>query len=501
MTCLQRTDLTTSQKIECAAQALARQAHGVISALSGEFGLSRPTVYEAAATAEAVLEQHFSQSALGTVAVAVDEAQLRRAIIALRVVAPNSIRAIEELIPLLYPGQRLSYGKIQQWLVEAEGHARRFHEQISLAGIRAGALDELFSQGNPVLAGIDLDSGYLFALAVGEDRSAATWAQLLRQGQAQDLDLGIVVKDAAQGIAAGVTAVFPEAEQRDDCFHAQYEMGKVRQRLERRAYAAIQREQEVRDQLQRTRAKERQRRRQLKQQLAWARCKCHQAMNDYDRFAAAVDQAQAAMSWVGLERGQLRSGEQVRTDILQAAQALRAVNYRGCRKVANYLTNRAPGLAAYAAQLQTQLEALTPTYGEAAVALAAVIIQVRDDLQQHRRPWQRREQSQHLLGAYQHLCQRLGKHADTLLEQVQRLWQQRHRASSAIEGFNSSLRPYLYVHKGVSAGFLALYRAYYNLRTRRWGRHKDTSAHQALTGEAGDDWLTRLGFPPSQTVH
>lgn len=501
MTGLQRTNLTASQKVEFAVQALARQEHGAITALSREFGVSRPTVYTAALTAEQVLEQHFTQASHGRGCLEVDQAQLQRAIIALRVVAPNSLRALEELIPLLYPGQRLSYGKIQQWLVEAEGHARRFNEQVPLAGIRAGALDELFSQGAPVLAGIDLDSGYLFALAVGEDRGAQTWAQVLRQGQAQGLHLEVVVKDAAKGIAAGVKAVFPEAEQRDDCFHAQYNMGKVAQRLERRAYASIQREQDVLDQLQRTRAKERKRRRQLKQQRAWARRKCHQAIADHEAVAAAVDQVQTAMSWVDLDTGQIRSAQQVRTAIIQAAQALRAVDYRGCRKVADYLTNRAPGLAAYAAQLQTQLDALTPAYGEEAMSLAAVIIQVRDDLQQHRRPWQRREQSRHLLGTYQHLRQRLGDQADTLLKQVQHLWQQRHRASSAVEGFNASLPPYLYVHKGVSAGFLALYQAYYNLRTRRWGRHQGTSAHQGLTGNAVEDWLMLLGFPPSQTTH
>ena len=44
MTRLQRTELTLSQKIHCAAQALGQQAHGVITALSMEFGVSRPTV-------------------------------------------------------------------------------------------------------------------------------------------------------------------------------------------------------------------------------------------------------------------------------------------------------------------------------------------------------------------------------------------------------------------------------------------------------------------------
>ena len=56
---------------------------------------------------------------------------------------------------------------------------------------------------------------------------------------------------------------------------------------------------------------------------------------------------------------------------------------------------------------------------------------------------------------------------------------QRHRASSAIEGFNAALRPYLYVHKGATQGFLDLFRAWFNLRTRRWGRHKGTSKIRA----------------------
>ena len=270
MSSLTRTDLTTAQKVQCAAQALARQARGVITKVSREFGLSRPTVYEAAASAEAVLEKHFDRGLIETVAVEVDEAQLRRAVIALRVVAPNSLRAIEALLPLLYPGHRLSYGTIQSWLVEAEAHAQRFNDQVPLSAINAGALDELFSQGEPVLAGIDLDCGYLFSLGVRDHRAGEDWAEVLRQRQPQGLDLKVVVKDAAKGIAAGVSDVFPQAEQRDDCFHARFEMGKVRQRLERRAYAAIGREDDALKALRRTRAHHLKQRRKLKHKLVWA---------------------------------------------------------------------------------------------------------------------------------------------------------------------------------------------------------------------------------------
>ena len=111
--------------------------------------------------------------------------------------------------------------------------------------MEAGALDEMFSQGEPVLAGVDLDSGYLFGLSLSATRDAGAWAGVLGEGQGQGLELSVVVKDAARGIAAGVSEVFPHAEQRDDCFHVLYEMNKVRGRWERRAYGAIEREGEA----------------------------------------------------------------------------------------------------------------------------------------------------------------------------------------------------------------------------------------------------------------
>ena len=76
-----------------------------------------------------------------------------------------------------------------------------------------------------------------------------------------------------------------------------------------------------------------------------------------------------------------------------------------------------------------------------------------------------------------------------------------HLPHCPILGVHFSLRPYLYVHKGATQGFLDLFRAWFNLRTRRWGRHKGTSAHECLTGQRVHDWLTLLGCPPSPTLH
>ncbi len=111
MTELHRTPLTTSQKVEFAALALAGQdSHGTVSALSREYAISRPTVYQAREAAGQVLTEHFTQESGGgrTVRVEVDESQLHRAVVALRAMAPNAIRPIEELLPITYPGVRLS---------------------------------------------------------------------------------------------------------------------------------------------------------------------------------------------------------------------------------------------------------------------------------------------------------------------------------------------------------------------------------------------------------
>ena len=502
MTVLHRTDLTTSQKIECAAAAVAGQhEHGSKTALSETYEISRPTVYAVGATAEAVLRTHFEAPLLqgAAVEVRVDDAQLRRAVVALRVLAPNAIRPIEDLVPVLYPGVKVSYGTIQQMLVEAEGRAARLNAQASLDGVEAGALDEMFSQGEPVLAGVDLDSGYLFGLSLSPTRDGKAWAELLGAGQAQGLELSVVVKDAAKGIAAGVSEVFPQAEQRDDCFHVLYEMNKVRRRLERRAYGAMEREGEALGRLGKIRAHDQARRRKAKRALSRARRECAEAIERFDEFEAAMGTLHGALECVDLASGELHRPEHVEALIEHAARRIESLGAGECAKLAKYLRNRAPGLVLAQKSLLPRLQALAEPWSAPAVSLACICWYLVRALHKRPSPARHRALSAHLLAAYAALQDRLGAASASVLEAVETVLHQRHRASSAIEGFNAALRPYLYVHKGATQGFLELFRAWFNLRTRRWGRLKGTSAHECLTGEPVHDWLTLLGYPPSPT--
>jgi len=165
MTELRKIDLSTSHKVDLAVLSIATQGdYGSICALSREFGVSRPTIYDVKQTTSELLERHFDDANEATGAkhvIIVDDAQLRRAIVALRRSGPNALRPIENLLSILYPGLHVSYGKIQGILVEAEKRARLFNEKVDLSAIISGAVDEMYSQGAPVLAGVDLVSGYL----------------------------------------------------------------------------------------------------------------------------------------------------------------------------------------------------------------------------------------------------------------------------------------------------------------------------------------------------
>jgi hypothetical protein len=140
-------------------------------------------------------------------------------------------------------------------------------------------------------------------------------------------------------------------------------------------------------------------------------------------------------------------------------------------KLATYLRNRAPGLALAQASLLPKLEALAPHYSLLAVALGCIVWQLVKALRKRPHRAQRRALHRHLLGPI--------ASCDTISAPAPMRWSMRWSMRSNSCGYivtvhpvpsRGSMRrcaPYLYVHKGLTQGFLELFRAYFNLRTRR----------------------------------
>ena len=227
-----------------------------------------------------------------------------------------------------------------------------------------------------------------------------------------------------------------------------------------------------------------------------------QSIDRYDRYEALRRQVRRMLALTERGSGELRSSSEVTEALTIVADEMLALGGRRVLKIATYLRNRAAGLGRYLDALQQRLDAAAEAAG-GSVATAAAVRAYQASLEVHQGGpcWDRKARrdelkaaTRHLLDATAHDPQRL----QSVLALVLPILVARHRASSNTENLNSVLRPYLAVQKHAQQGFLNLFRFYWNTRNREWGRHKGTSAHEVLTGEVVPDWLTFLGYPPSQ---
>ncbi len=493
-----RHTLHPSSTTQLAAVALAAQGeYGVVTDLAREHSIRRQRVYDIRERGRAALVAEFTPAVPGLVKsfeLQVTAADIKRTVVGLRAVAPTSIRDIEAALPIIY-GVHWSYGKIIGVLHEAEQKAAAFLEEVDLSNIKSIALDEMFSQGQPVFAGICLDSQYLFQTDVQRDRSGATWAECLGElRDRQGLQPKRVVKDAGTGLGAGVRECWPGADENDDLFHAVYMMGKEAYHLERAAYRAIGKVDKLVVQVARGKADEE----ALAQAWAWMDA----AIERYDGFEALRREAGRVLELTDRGSGILRTSSEVVTVLTRVSDEMKAIGGKRIKKVAKYIGNRAQGLGRYLDDLAARLKAVTAEAGGIEVTEAAIrAYQASLEVSRRGPAWDRKARKQaltdaahHLLNTTEHDRERLMKAIGTIMPVLAN----RYRASSAIENLNSVLRPYLVVQKHAEQGFLNLFRFYWNTRKRQWGRWKGTSPVETLTGTKVEDWLTLLGFPPGE---
>lgn len=494
MTTLTKTNLSTPLKVHCAANAIACQVkHGAATDLSDAFGISRPTFYKLRETAEQVLTEHFDTPA--NPRIELSEQLIKRTIVALRAIAPNSIRAIEDLLPIIYPGFKMSYGSIWKVCHDAEITATLRNKMEDLTSIKHVALDELYSQGSPVLGGVDLDSGYIFSLSLRESRGSADWCEVLNEAKEKGLDVDISVQDAASGISNSLGKVFPEAEKRDDCFHVLYIISNITSGLEAKAYRKIREEQLLKDKLKEAGFDQLTKRQSISKRLASLKVKVAAAINKYDYFNRALELVKSAFDFCSPYSLKLRTEEYAIKALKEAVIIIEHTDYWDKRKIASYLKNRIDGLLLTTKFCRERLEALYDSYGEKEVNLASALVWFHQRMQATDQRISRNNLFEHFSAAYQILKATLGiSKTKDLIQDVVQVLKTRYRASSAIESVNSSLRPYLYCRKSVSQSYLELYRFYYNRKTRRWGDRKGSSAFEEMTGVKISDWLSSLGY-------
>lgn len=513
--------------LNIAIRTLARKFSGeTVRGLADEANVSRPTVYAWEAAARAVLVESCADRSLKR-----DELDvLKKRLVLVMRCGGMSIRAIVEAMAAVRWGRGMSYGRVQAFLKEAGERADALLRKLPLKNVKSLALDEMFSQGKPVLTGMDLDSGFIVCAELSTSRSGEAWSSLLlERKKTQKLEPSVVLKDAGSGMASGVDKAFPGVEVRDDLFHAIYDMNNTRRFLSNKAYGAIEAEEKAENKVARlakqTRGlrqdiRKREARRQtptnerklegqrekLKSVTARLRAgrkvleriklQCQQAVERFDMFEKCMKDVAEAVEYVGLEDQQPSDPEAMKEQITNAAIQMQELNDKRATATGKFLVNRAHGLVQYMGPLNEDLATLADTYGPRPVYIAATIFRYITEIKRNRWPKDRKDDIKATLKLAAEFEQLTGERGKDIMADVQDVLRHHHRATSALEGTHSIIRPRLYRQKHVSQHALALITFYQNHRIRRWGRHKGTSAHQVLTAQAEPkDWISALGYP------
>ena len=198
---------------------------GIPYRIAGEqFDISRTHYHDLGEKANCVLENLCAAERTTERVIVLNKAFRERLVVSLtcRGMSAANITAFAEEV-FAYS---ISGGTIWNILKEASRKAEAAEKSVSLENVKHIATDEVFQNGEPVLTGADLDSGYVFLAQAAPDRSSGTWKAALKEKEGQRLKPDLNVSDGGSGLVKGVREAFPEIETQLDIFHALRDLGR-----------------------------------------------------------------------------------------------------------------------------------------------------------------------------------------------------------------------------------------------------------------------------------
>jgi hypothetical protein len=453
--------LTLSTRLELASQMLnPARRWGVVSELSRENGVSRKFLYEIRDKAETVLLKALEAQRPGRKAntnqIEIDKQFIDRAIAILVSVVPGTIRPVQQVLDLLL-GVKRSTGYISQKVQEMGAVALKYNQDLRLPISVLAEADEIFQGQQPCLTLVDGRSFLVLSLSAQEHRDKTTWGCVLLDVQQQGVHFVDVASDGALGIQAGVREVSSTIPLRPDLFHLLREAHRVSQRLESRAYQAIELAERARRAQQEQNLPKRRRGAPLKVKLALpeAEAQEHQAIQHLDNWEWLLTEIRQALEPLD-RQDHMASVWQARQTIVIALELLDILNNPTIRDFTEPFAKKLDELLA---PLEWLEQALAPW---------------RDGLTP--------ENEELIIWAWQHQ-----KELELSFDQVlPATWQDTvcafwnalslfHRSSSLAESLHSWLRPYLQVHRGMPQWLLPLLQLVWNHHRFQRGKRQGKS--------------------------
>jgi transposase-like protein len=499
----QRHCSTTEQRVRLVSELIANEGkYGTVSAVSSHYRVSRETLYTWKRTGRQALKAVFTAEEQ----VRAEEISLERAVLTLLTEGHASYRGIQVCLESLL-GLHVSIGKIASIVQEAGRKAQVWLSHLVPEGKRALAIDEQYShkRGEGYLNIVDVHSSLVLASVPPVTVDGDSWKLLLWQMEEQGLkwdtivsDGGRAIQDAVdhfQSLSASEQEVLSKPVHQRDTWHVLDECRKVQYRLDQQVQKLREQAKTVERQAARVAAGKKPRGVNPKTDVAahtalvsraeYVAMSMRYLIRELRRYLGVV--VLSTTPEPSLLSSQHRSGElqallDLLADLCQGAPALMKDHLDG---LYTHIQSALPRLGCFVAPLDEVQQKAIQQIGPAAVHLIGwawlhrTVLGVRSQL---------------LLDDFP---QEWHAHVKALLQ----AWDLAIRASSCVENWHSVLRPFLAVHRSLSAGMLALLAVWHNHRVAPRGIHQGQSPIQrsGIQKEA-TDWLLALGYPRDPAV-
>lgn len=477
---------TPLERAQWTAEMLAHPNHyGLITRLSREHNVSRPTLYAWRERAGQALLATFSPPLLSPA----PTRSLERQVLTVLLDAHASQRGIQSCLRCLTQ-QGISLATINAIVQEATQRALDWMQTNMPRSTRALALDEIYTNDRrgAILNVVDVHSGAVWASVGPLSVDTESWILLLWELQEHGLDWDRLVCDGGAAVQAACQSVSPDLPLQADQWHVLHSCSKIVARL--------------RKQLQKLKAQSAAVERQVARIAAGRRPLGRHPKTDlagHTQEVVATEQLLGCLSYLMQELKRLLAVVVLSKDGLLSAEA-REQELRCWQSLLCELVSSGPSVT------QSLLSRLQQVVSDKVEAMLTFVPQV-SALQEGLQAVLSGEQQRLLGWAWLHQ-EELGWTSEQVIEALPETWRaaarmlwkgwkEAVRVSSAVERYHSILRPHLAVHRTFSNGMLALLAVWHNHRVFTRGKNKGKSPlHLSGIDDAPSDWLEALGYRP-----
>jgi hypothetical protein len=459
MTYYRLPQLDLSTRIDIALQMLdPSRPWGLVTDLAKQYQVSRKFLYQQRDRAISGLMSTLAAEPPGPKATSpvltVDTEHLQKSIVTMAAVVPASIRGIQTCLEYVLDTHR-SIGYISQTLQQAGEAASQQNRQLAFPQPVLGEADEIFQGRNPCLTVVDARSFAILQLSPQSQRDGVTWGVSFLDLQEQGIRFQDVACDGARGIRSGIEQAELSVPLRPDLFHLLRESSILAQRLERKAYKAIEQAYKVgRAQWESQLPKHRQGR-PLKVETSLAEAQAYQqeSINRYDCFIWLHQEIRQVLEPY-TSQYILTSAQQAKETLETAVSLLKELGDDNISSYANKLLKHEDELLAPMVWLEQQLASYRHNIDPRTEAAIIWSYKHRDEL------------------GLENPGEGFPSELSPVVEAFWQALDTFHRSSSLAESLHSWLRPYLQAHRGMPEWLTPLLQLYWNHHTFQRGKRK-----------------------------